>query len=99
MGVYIIESFESITDFLAADTMQWQDGPSLPGDMRSFDPCAVTISDTSFLTICGNDIREFDASVSGPTSNEGWRKAKPNGGRHSIHGGAAPQVAPSLAKR
>ena len=76
VGVYVIGSFESITDFLAAGTMQWQDGPALPDDMRSVDPCAVTISDTSFLAICGNDIREFDASISGPTSNEGWREAQ-----------------------
>merc|ERR1719460_2098442 len=38
-------------------------------------PCAVTISPTSFLSIAGTDIREFDAAIAGPTSIEGWQEA------------------------
>ena len=81
LGVYILgdQSSGTITDFLAAGTMQWKNGPFLPweirGDMMSFTICAVTISETSFLAIRRTDIREFDASISGPTSEEGWREA------------------------
>merc|ERR1719209_1946013 len=38
-------------------------------------PCAVEITPTSFLSIFGTDIREFDAAIAGPTSSEGWREA------------------------
>ena len=76
VGVYIIGSHGSIgSDFLPAGTRQWQNGPALPDDMRDYDPGSVAISETSFLAICSNDIREFDASISGPTSREGWREA------------------------
>jgi len=61
------------TEFLAAGTMQWQEGPALPVDM--YHPCAVEIGPTSFLSIHGTDIREFDAAIAGPTSNEGWQEA------------------------
>ena len=37
-------------------------------------PCAVAISGTSFLAIHGRDIREFDTSIAGPTSSQGWRE-------------------------
>jgi hypothetical protein len=61
------------SEFLAAGTMQWQEGPALPVDMTY--PCAVRITPTSFLSIAGTDIREFDAAIAGPTSSEGWREA------------------------
>jgi len=38
-------------------------------------PCAVEITPTSFLSIYGTHIREFDAAIAGPTSIEGWREA------------------------
>merc|ERR1712037_875209 len=38
-------------------------------------PCAVEITPTSFLSIYGTDIREFDVAIAGPTSIEGWREA------------------------
>ena len=53
--------------------MQWQEGSALPVDMHY--SCAVTISPTSFLSIAGTDIREFDAAIAGPTSIEGWQEA------------------------
>ena len=37
-------------------------------------PCAVAISGTSFLAIYKREIREFDTSVAGPTSSQGWRE-------------------------
>ena len=53
--------------------MEWQQGPTLPVDMGG--PCAVAITATSFLAIFGDVVREFDAAIAGPTSNEGWRVA------------------------
>merc|ERR1719264_2035108 len=85
IGVFIVGGGRSnntrTSEFLAAGTMQWQEGPALPVAM--FYPCAVTISPTSFLSIFGTHhtihqgepyIREFDAAIAGPTSIEGWRE-------------------------
>ena len=68
IGVYLAIGLES--DFLPAGRMQWQRGPDLPE--YAIGPCAVAISPTSFLLINGFRIWEFDSSVAGPTSNEGW---------------------------
>ena len=62
------------SEFLPAGKMEWEEGPDLPVDMR--EPCAVSISPTSFLAIYGNIIREFDVAIAGPTSSEGWRHAE-----------------------
>ena len=81
IGVFIVggEGGARRSNFLAAGTMQWQEGPALPlsSDMTDepFYPCALTISATSFLVVRGTDIREFDAAIAGPRSNEGWREA------------------------
>jgi len=77
IGVYIIGGAHTnnarTSEFLAAGQMQWQEGPALPVDMNY--PCSVKISPTSFLSIYGTDIREFDAAIAGPTSNDGWQEA------------------------
>ena len=77
IGVFIVGGYHANTrgtsEFLAAGTMQWQEGPALPVDMIY--PCAVAITSTSFLAIYGTDIREFDTAIDGPTSSEGWREA------------------------
>ena len=65
----------STSDFLAARSLQWTAGPTLPTlstSMAGF--CAVPITPTSFITIDNDSIFEFDASIAGPTSNEGWKK-------------------------
>ena len=72
IGVYLTIGLES--NFLPAGRMQWQRGPDLPAYATG--PCAVAISPTSFLLINGGNIWEFDSSVAGPTSNEGWLKSK-----------------------
>ena len=72
IGVFIIGGTTS--EFLAAGTMQWQEGPTLPVNMNR--PCAVPITTTSFLAIHGRDVREFDVVIAGPTSNNGWREAQ-----------------------
>ena len=71
IGVFIVggglTNNSRTSEFLAAGTMQWQEGPALPVDMD--EPCAVTITDTSFLVIQGTDIHEFEAA------SETWREA------------------------
>merc|ERR1712183_670432 len=62
---------KTTSDFLATRSLQWQQGPRLPQAMSLF--CAVPVSPTKFLTINGDKIHEFDASIAGPTSEEGWR--------------------------
>ena len=37
-------------------------------------PCAVVISATSFLVFFDKEIREFDTSIAGPTSSQGWAR-------------------------
>ena len=76
LGVFIIGGSDTNSrwksEFLAAGTSQWQQGPDLPVEMR--EPCAVVISPTSFLAIFGKEIHEFDAWSSGPTNKDGWKK-------------------------
>ena len=69
LGVYFMGYKDS--DFLAAGTLQWQQGPDLPMGMSC--SCAVPITPTSFITIKEDKIHEFDAALAGPTSNTGWR--------------------------
>ena len=77
IGVFIVGGTETdnamTSEFLAAGSMQWQEGPALPVGMSYL--CAVSITPTSFLSIFGTDIREFDTAIAGPTSSEGWRDA------------------------
>jgi len=78
VGVFILggEGSNSIrtSEFLSAGSMEWQEGPGLPVNMRA--PCAVAITTTSFLAIHENNIHEFDVAIAGPTSGAGWRKAE-----------------------
>ena len=76
IGVFIVGGSgggRRTSEFLAAGTMQWKQGPALPVDMN--EPCAISISAKSFLAIHNHDIREFDATIAGPTSNDGWKDA------------------------
>ena len=72
IGVFIVAGIRPnnvrTSEFLAAGTMRWQKGSALPVDMDR--PCTVPITPTSFLSIHGTDIREFDAAIAGPTSRE-----------------------------
>ena len=74
--VYVIggrgsSTSSSTTEVLPAGSTIWQQGPQLPVRMGN-GPCAVAISTTSFLVFHQKEIREFDASTAGPTSNQGW---------------------------
>ena len=48
-------------------------GPTIPLEM--YLPCAVVISDVSFLAISWNDIREYMVNKEQPTSQSGWQQA------------------------
>ena len=74
-AVYLVGGFfsSSSTELLPADSTTWQQGPTLPFAMPA-GPCAVAISSTSFLVFHEKEIREFDASIAGPTSSQGWAK-------------------------
>jgi len=83
IGTYLIggDSLESwrfsrimkrTTDFLAQGLTQWVAGPDIPVDMKY--PCAVKISDLSFLVIHNTDIREYQVDITNPTSNSGWQR-------------------------
>ena len=63
------------TDLLPANSTTWQKGPPLPIEME-YGPCAVAISATSFLVFYKKEIREFDASIAGPTSSQGWARGR-----------------------
>lgn len=74
--VYVIggqgsRSTASSTEVLPAGSSSWEQGPRIPVEMF-YGPCAVAISTTSFIVFYRKEIREFDASTAGPTSNQGW---------------------------
>ena len=76
VGNYMIGGYvnnfnnERTTDFLAPGSQKWVVGPTIPMDM--YQPCAVVISDISFLAIYGNKICEYQANTDQPTSYAGW---------------------------
>ena len=72
-GVHSHEPSFRSSDFLAKGSLQWQQGPRLPPGMTGQGQCALQISPTSFITVRGRNIHEFDAGYAGPTSEEGWR--------------------------
>jgi len=75
IGTYLIGgaigNMRRTTDFLAQGSTQWVAGPAIPVDMHQ--PCAVKISDLSFLVIYNTDIREYQVDITDPTSNSGWQ--------------------------
>ena len=71
IGGYGGSSAGSTTEVLPAGSKTWQQGPQIPVEVQ-YGPCAVAISATSFLVFYRKEIREFDASTAGPTSNQGW---------------------------
>ena len=69
--VYIFGNY-SKTEFLRAGHTSWEQGPKIPQKM-AVGSCAVASSGKDILLIQGQDILEFDTSVSGPSSKWGWR--------------------------
>ena len=69
IGVYVFHSRAS--SFLQPGTLDWVAGPPLAEPMQ----CAVQITKSGFVVVGGVDlvsVREFDASLAGPTSVDGW---------------------------
>lgn len=64
------ESTEEKSLFLKSGTTNWVKGPTLP--MKFKYGCTLSISKNKFLMISGWNLREFDTSIEGPTSDAGW---------------------------
>ena len=77
IGTYLIGGFSvnmrKTTDFLGEASTEWVAGPDIPVDMHQ--PCAVKISNQSFLIIQNTDIREYEVDITDPTSDSGWQSA------------------------
>ena len=82
IGVYMIGGYgarvdrHGTTDFLAQDSQQWVEGPTIPGSGPGsmLRPCAVAISQISFLAIHFHSIVEYQVNIENPSSNEGWQE-------------------------
>ena len=66
---------ERTTDFLAPGSQDWISGPQIQGVGRvdTSYPCSVVISERSFLVIYEDNIREYEADIDNPTSDDGWQ--------------------------
>ena len=64
------ESTEKKSLFMKSGSREWVEGPTLP--IKHKHGCVLSISDNKFLMISGRNLREFDTSIGGPTSNAGW---------------------------
>ena len=77
VGTYMIGGGGSnngrTTDFLEDGATEWVTGPSILVNMHT--PCAVRISQLSFLVIEGSHIREYKVDVANPTSSSGWQSS------------------------
>ena len=65
------------SDYLAPNSSEWVSGPWTPAEnvFELWGTCAVVISETSFLVIGGQNIREYKVESSDPTSNDGWQES------------------------
>ena len=64
------ESTEKRSLFLKSGSTDWVYGPTLP--IKHKWGCTLSISKNKFLMISGWNLREFDTSIGGPTSDTGW---------------------------
>ena len=55
---------------MKSGSKSWVEGPTLP--IKHKYGCVLSISKNKFLMISGWNLREFDTSIGGPTSNVGW---------------------------
>ena len=65
VGTYMVHY--STSSFLPSGEREWIAGPN-PSRVH----CATGISTSSFLTFSGKSVRQFDSSIAGPSSDEGW---------------------------
>ena len=77
VGTYIIggagENNSQTTEFLEEGATKWVAGPPIYTPMTY--PCAVKVSQLSFLTIFNYDILEYQVDVRDPTLFLGWQSA------------------------
>ena len=66
IGTYMVHS--STSSFLPSGEQQWIAGPNPPDWVQ----CATGISSTSFFAFGSKSVRQFDSSIAGPSSDEGW---------------------------
>ena len=66
VGTYMVHYFAS--SFLPSGEREWIAGPNPTEEVQ----CATGISTSSFLTFSGKSVRQFDSSIAGPSSDEGW---------------------------
>ena len=75
-GTYLIGGVwinnENIIDFFAQDSQQWVPLVA-PVNMNS--PCAVPITQVSFLAIHDTNIIEYQVDINDPTSSNGWQES------------------------
>ena len=67
------DTMKRTTDFLPQGKTEWTEGPVIPLEMLI--PCAIGISNQSFLTIDITGIREYEVDINDPTSSSGWQIA------------------------
>ena len=77
VGTYLIGGFstnmKTTTEFLKEGKSEWVSGPTIPAEMDL--PCAIRITQLSFLVIHNHDIREYQVDIADPTSLLGWQSA------------------------
>ena len=66
VGTYLVHWTTS--SFLPSGEREWIAGPNHPDRVE----CATRISASSFLAFGGKSVRQFDSSIAGPSSDEGW---------------------------
>ena len=66
VGTFMVHQLTS--SFLPSGEREWIAGPNPLEAVQ----CATRISTSSFLTFSGKSVRQFDSSIAGPSSDEGW---------------------------
>ena len=66
VGTFMVH--QATSSFLPSGEREWIAGPNPPDWVQ----CATGISVTSFLAFGRKSVRQFDSSIAGPNSDEGW---------------------------
>ena len=65
-GTYLVHP--STSSYLPSGEQTWTAGPRPPKDVE----CVAGISSSSFLAFSSKEIHQYDSSIAGPTSADGW---------------------------
>ena len=66
IGTFMVHP--TISSFLPSGEREWVAGPNPPDLVQ----CATGISASSFLVFGGKSVRQYDSSIAGPSSADGW---------------------------